>query len=193
MFIKRYNIVDKGFYSHSQSNRCVSVKQYIIVKESAKKILLLRFWNGSDLSISGMEFVLTQIGLDKQVIDTSVVKLDGMTLNPGDTYTMDNGIVINAKCVDFEVSIRYVKSGAYEYYDLGGKTVPKYNPKPKAKRRSKSYGITVVTKQKMFSSKLAALVAVLLILGFVGISTYLSARTFGNFSSVAQIFTTRIL
>ena len=191
MLSKRYNIIDKGFYSHSQSSRCISVKQYIIVKENSKKILLLRFWNGSDLSINGMEIVLTQIGFDKQVIDTSVVKIDGMKFSPGETYTTDNGIVINEKCVDFKVFIRYLKSGAYEYYELGGKTVPKYNPKPKVNKRSRAYGSVFISKRKMFSSKLAAFVAVLLILGFVGISTYLSARTFGNFSSLSQNFMTR--
>lgn len=166
MFNSRYNIVDKGFYSHAQSSGCMIIKQYIIVEENSKRFLLLRFWNASALVINSMELVIEQIGVNKQVIDTSVVQVEGIQVQPGGTYTTVNGIVISEKCVDFNVFIRYVKSGDYEYYERGGKTVPKYNSQPKAKKRSKEYGRTVISKRNLFSSKLSAGVAVLLILAF---------------------------
>ena len=172
----RYNIVDKGFYSRPQSNECIFVKQYIIAKEDTKKFLLLRFWNTADFVINGMEFVITQIGADKHVIDTSVVKIEGMRVSPGGTYTTNNGIVISEECVDFKVFVKYVSSGAYEYYDRGGKTVPKYNPQPNENKRLREYGRSFISKPNVFSSKFSALVAVLLILAVVGISAYFSAQ-----------------
>ena len=166
MFNSRYNIVDKGFYSHAQSHGYMVVKQYIIAEENSKRFLLLRFWNASALVINSMELVITQIGINKQVIDTSVVQIESIQVQPGGTYTTVNGIVISDKCVDFNVFIRYVKSGDYEYYERGGKSVPKYNAQPKSKRRSKEYGRMFISYRKLFSSKLVAFVAVLLILVF---------------------------
>ena len=163
MIYKRYNIVDKGFYNHSQSNGSILTKQYIIAEEDNKKFLLLRFWNASALVVNGMEIVVTQIGLDKRVIETSVVPIDGIRVNPGDTYTTVSGIVLNDKCVDFKVRVKYFKSGEYEYYERGGKMVAKYRPPVKKSKRSKEYGRAFIDRGIIPSSNMPVIAAVILI------------------------------
>ena len=101
MFNSRYNIVDKGFYSHAQSHGYMVVKQYIIAEENSKRFLLLRFWNASALVINSMELVITQIGINKQVIDTSVVQIESIQVQPGGTYTTVNGCFPIASSCDF--------------------------------------------------------------------------------------------
>ena len=172
---KRYNIVAKGFYNHSQSNACIFIKQYIIAEEVTKKLLLLRFWNASDFEINGMELILTQIGADGEELGTSVVKIDGLKIGPAETYTTNQGIVISDKCVDFRVVVKYVRSGSYEYYQRGGKIVPKYNPQLPVKKRSRDFGRAFIRKQKAFLGSAAAFTAVILILVIV-IGVYIYAR-----------------
>ena len=170
------NIVDKGFYNHPQSNSCIFLKQYIIVREDAKKLLLLRFWNAADFVINGMQIVLTQIGADNQVIDTSVVQMDGMKIGPAETYTTVEGIVISDKCVDFRVFVKCVRSGSYEYYERGGKTVPKYRPQTQRKQRSREFGRAFITKCNTFPDGIAAFVAVLLMMALVmGVYIYVQS------------------
>ena len=175
---KRYNsnIIDKGFYNYPQSNSCIFLKQYIIVRESEKKLLLLRFWNAADFVINGMQIVLTQIGADNEVIDTSVVPMNGLKIGPAETYTTGEGIVISDKCVDFKVFVKCVRSGSYEYYENGGKTVPKYRPQLTPRKRSREFGRAFISKRKALAGDVAASLAVLLIMAVVmGVYLYVQS------------------
>ena len=88
------NIIDKGFYNHTQNNDSVHLKQYIITRENDKKCLLLRFLNISNLYIKGLEIVLTQYGFGGEILESAVVQLDKASAGPQDTFTSRCGIIL---------------------------------------------------------------------------------------------------
>ena len=176
-----YNIIDKGFYNRPQGERKVKLKQYIIVRRDGKKCLLLRFLNESELVVSGMEFVLTQIGADGEVIDNSVVHLNEIKLRPDETYTSREGIVIDDGCVDFTVEIRTVISGGYKYCLSDGQMLARYDRRLGQRKKTKKYGKMQIQRTNLTASRLSAVAAVVIVLLFAVLFIDSSLRPFGRF------------
>ena len=174
-------ILEKGFYNHPQRSGRMQLKQYIIVRENGKKCLLLRFFNESELVVNGMEIVLTKKASGGKLIDDVTVRLNGLSVRPGDTYTTTNGIVIDEECVDFTVELKSITSADYEYQDIKGRLVPRYDPRAKGVVRTNKYGNVSVKRIEVSRSRLSALIAVILVAGFSALAVYVSLRTFGNF------------
>ena len=175
-----YKIIDKGFYNHPQAPDRVKLKQYIIVKKEGKKCLLLRFFNELQNTVTALEFVLTQLDANGEVIDNSVVNLD-IKLRAGDMFTADCGIVINEKCVDFTVEIRSMVSGGYKYCDSNGRMLARYDRRLDQKKKPKKYGNMQIKRTKIATGALPAVVAVLIMVAFMLVFADAALRPFGKF------------
>ena len=179
-----YKIIEKGFYSHPQKNDEVQIKQYIITKDGNRRLLLLRFYNNSELVINGMNIILTQLKGESKEPENIKLALNELNIHPGETFAMKSGVVIADDCTDFLVEITDVISKDYIYKESNGKLVAKYDPRLKANKRKNRVSRVIVKRKRVAASKLSALVAIIGIALFLLIGEYLSSRLFGSFSSV---------
>ena len=176
-----YKIIDKGFYNHPQAPDRVKLKQYIIVRKEGKKCLLLRFFNELKITVTALEFVLTQKDANGEVIDNSVVNLKDIKLRSGDMFTADCGIVINEKCVDFTVEIKSMVSGGYKYCDANGKMLVRYDRRLDQKKKNKKYGKMQIKRAKIATGALPAIVGILIMVAFILVFADSALRPFGKF------------
>lgn len=181
-------ILSKGFYNRPQKSGRMQVKQYIIIRENNKKCLLLRFFNESELTVSGMKITLTKLGSDSKAREDVEVNIDGINVRPGETYTTTKAIVLGDNCVDFIVDVKSIISAGYEYSDVKGRLVPRYDPRPYARSKSNQYGKASVKRVMASTSKLAACTAFVLVAAIAGIFIYISLRKFGNTGAAWTFF-----
>lgn len=177
-------ILKKGFYNHSQDFTCMQLKQYIITEKDSNKCLLLRFFNESELNIDGMEIILTQLSSTKEILATSPVKFEGIKVRPGETYTPDEGIVISDKCADFIVTVKSVSSDEYVYSASDGVFCPKYDPKRKKRTVGRGKEKNYAKKRNLISSKLSAILAAILVIGFSALSVGLTVYFYSYISAI---------
>ena len=124
---EKQQVISKGPYVHSQINKFLTLKQYIFLRDDGQKSLLLKFVNNTDFSINAVRFKLIQLNSEGSIIDKKNVSFDGISVYPGLAYTPSAAIVVDEKCVDFEVVIDYVDSGSYRYRIKNGRAVAFYN------------------------------------------------------------------
>lgn len=178
---KRSDVIEKGFYNHTQASGNMNLKQYIITRRDNKKCLLLRFFNESQLCVTGMEFVLTQMDADGKVIDNSVVNLEKIKVRTGEVFIMNNGIVISDKCVDFTVQVKSLISAGYRYSVSNGKLIPEYDVRMNRRKKPKNYGKMQVTRKNLSSARLSAAVALVIIILMAVLGVDAALRPFGIF------------
>lgn len=116
--------IEKGVYAHNQIEGYISVKEFIIMKQSNKRCLLIRYANDSDFEIHKFEFILTQLDASGKVIKRNKYQYTDLSIKPGETYSPNNGIVIDEECSDFTVRMLSLYSDPYHYiYKRGHITV----------------------------------------------------------------------
>lgn len=161
MINKKNNGMLKGVYKHNQPEGYFSVRHYIIINQKGKRCLLLRFENELSSEVNAVEFRVYQLNGDGEHIGTSTIKYKGLSVQPGQLCSSQDGIVIKNECVDFVVQMRYVISQKTKYvfkkdivtahYDRRG-----YDDCVQAYRDGSVYGTrTKVTfRRKIFSGAL---------------------------------------
>ena len=121
-------IVTKGEYQYSQTNRLVPLKQYIFFSKNEKKYLLLRFSNDSDFIVNGIKFELQQFDGNGRKIGNSTLTARLISGDPGSVFALRDGFVVDDKCVDFTVTVTEIYSGDYVYSLEHGVTTVNYVP-----------------------------------------------------------------
>ena len=177
----KYDIIDKGYYNHPQNNDSVHIKQYIIARKDEKKCLFLRFLNTSNLRIKGLELVLTQMNFSGDIICSVPVRLNKISVDPGDVFTSNCGIVIDDKCTDFKIDVVALSSGGYRYYESNGKMIASYEPAVNDRHKSKNYGRMSSQSARLTSSKSSAVVAAVIIIVMILIYLNSALSEFGKF------------
>jgi len=107
--------LEKGVYAHNQIEGYISVREFIIIRKNGKRCLLIRYANDSDLVIHQFEFVLTQLDANGKVIQRNKHRYTDLSIKPHDTYSPDQGIVIEDACSDFTVRMLSLYSEPYQY------------------------------------------------------------------------------
>ena len=107
--------ISKGYYSHSQIEGFISVKNYIFASRQRQNYLLLRFENLADFTANSLEFTLIQLDRTGTVLETSRHSYDNLTFCPGSTFTPSAGIPVHKYCTDFQVRFSAVTSGRFTY------------------------------------------------------------------------------
>ncbi|MBQ8409090.1 MAG: hypothetical protein IJY39_09545 [Clostridia bacterium] len=134
--------ISKGFYKYSQIDRFISVKNYMFVRANNRKCLMIRFSNDSDFTVNSMDFVIVQLDSAGALLATTKISYDSLSVAPGNTYTPDEGIIVDEFCTDFKIQFSCVCSGNYKYLVKKGKIAvlyqqeegalvpaqPRYNP-----------------------------------------------------------------
>ena len=174
-------ILKKGFYNHPQNSEQVKLKQYVIAKEGKKKYVLLRFFNHSNLVISGMNLILTQIKSKGKKSERTTVFLQNITIYPGEIYATKKGIVISDDCVDFTIEIDNVLSKNYRYHERNGQMIAQYDPFLNPVARTKRQGKISIKKRNLGRNIWPILLAIVGIVGFIFLGIHLNMRLFGNF------------
>ena len=168
--------LSKGFYQYSQIDRFVSVKNYIFARVNDRKCLLLRFSNDSDFSVNAMEMTITQLDSNGAVIGKIPVSFSGLSIEPGDTYTPRQGIVVDDLCHQFKLQFSCVTSGSYTYRVRDGRITVLYPkseepPLPILPQSQEEQGFSV-TPRKRGKPGLAVLLAVLALLSIIGLNIH---------------------
>ena len=111
-----YSIVSKGEYDNGKNPPLVYPKHYIFLKNNKReKFLSLRFFNGLDLSLTYVEFILFQLDSAGNVIKKFRVREDVNRAIPGKTFSLPSGIKLCDKCVDFRIQMVEARCGKYSY------------------------------------------------------------------------------
>ena len=177
---EKQTVIDKGFYKHPQEAGQLQVKQYIIVRSGDKKLLLLRFFNESEVTVNGISIVLTQMNLHGEKTKVQTIEIPNVAIRPQDTFSTKKGIVIDDDCVDFKIEFKCIYSSSYVYRPVHGRLRPHFDPIKDSERKFKSRGRILVRKTKLSRCHLSAIAAILGIIGTVALSVYLALRPFGN-------------
>ena len=117
----------KGFYDHRQAQGLPVVKQFIVTESKGKRCLLLRFENETELDISCLKFILTQLDTSGKIIGVDAFEYKDISFRPGTVYSRGEGIVIADECADFTVDILYAVSGKYKYVSKNNGTAVVYD------------------------------------------------------------------
>ena len=175
----------KGIYSHPQVSGYLTVKQYIIIEQDGKKCLLLRFANEAEFVINAAEFMLKQLNSKGEIIETSRVRYDTLSIPAGEMYSADSGIVIANECVDVVVQMVSLVGGKYKYsfknrvvtvhYDRRG-----YGERKSETKQRKPNSVTVKKNisDNARSNRLIAFVSVVIII--VALAIIICGRVFGH-------------
>ena len=175
----KQTVIDKGFYKHPQEAGQIQVKQYIIVRSGDKKLLLLRFFNESEVNVSGITIALTQINSRGEAKKVQTIAIPNAAVRPQDTFSTKKGIVIDEDCVDFKIEFKCIYSSSYVYRPVHGRLRPHFDP-IKESDKFRSRGRIMVKKTKLSRCHLSAIAAILGIIGTVALAVYLALRPFGN-------------
>lgn len=176
----RYNIIDRGFYHHHQCAGGMNLKQYIITKEDGKKLLHLRFFNESDLSVSGMNVKLSQFTKDGELISSKSYSIQNIKVLPGSTYACRTAPVLEDECQSFVVDVTGLNSNGYKYAPVHGKLVPRFDVRRDTNTSNGDDGTVFIRKRKLGGGKISAFVAFILIIAFLAAYVYFSDRSFGS-------------
>ena len=122
-------LLKKGFYDHQQEYSFLYVRQYMFTEQNGKKCLHLRFFNESNVRITALEMVLTQIDSKGKVIAKDRIKLENIFAEPGEMYAPKKTVAVEPACSDFTVKIISVYSNKYRYTFRRGRAVEHYDPR----------------------------------------------------------------
>ena len=120
--------ISKGFYPHSQIEGFISVKNYIFVSRQQQNFLLLRFENLADFTADSMEFTLIQMDRTGAVLKKTSHSYTGLTVAPGSTFTLPEGIPVHKYCTDFKLQFSTVTSGRFTYRVRDNAVIVLYTP-----------------------------------------------------------------
>lgn len=123
------NCFAKGIYSYPQVSGYLSVKQFMIIEQNAKKCLLLRFFNEADFDITAVEFSVKQIDSQGDVIETTNVQYPRVRIRAGEMYAPGEGVVLKQDCVDIIVQMISLVGGNYQYRFRNGIVTAHYDPR----------------------------------------------------------------
>lgn len=179
----RQNIIDRGFYHHPQPSGSMAVKQYIITKENDKKLLHLRFFNESSLSVTGISLKLSQFTKDGKLILVGEYSASGIRVMPGSTYAFLTAMELADDCADFLVDVVSLNSSGYRYEHVHGKLVPRFHAKQDVNSTNGADGTVTVRKKRLGGGPLSAFIALILVLISIAAYFYFSDNIFGQVST----------
>lgn len=107
--------ISKGYYTHSQIDGFISVKNYLFTYVKDQKYLFIRFTNLTDFVVHSMRFTLSLLDRTGAVLQTREISLDQLTFQPGHTYSPPQAIAVDEFCTDFKLEFSQVTSGKYIY------------------------------------------------------------------------------
>ena len=123
----REKFIEKGIYHHPHAAEMMSPKQYIIVERDGRRCLLLRFLNEAGVTVSDMQFKLTELDSMGRTIKISTVTAKKINVRAGETYAYGKGIVISDTCTDFRISVTSLISNRYKYSVRHGQRVERFD------------------------------------------------------------------
>ena len=109
------NIILKGVYIHPGIPDFISVKQYIVTRRGEENQLFFRFENPKDETITAISFSVSCVNAEGNIVQTATVEKKNLKARKGACFVVNTPIVLQANCVDFQVSINYVRFGNYCY------------------------------------------------------------------------------
>lgn len=168
--------ISKGFYSHSQIEGFVSVKNYIFVRNDHGKYLLLRFTNLSDFLVNSMEFTLIQMDRAGEILEKTKIRYDDLVFAPGRTFTPSEGIPVNEFCADFKLQFSSITSGDYLYRVQGKEVTVLYKQQSQAAEADMGKDRTIWTSSvrplKPGKQGLSVLCGICALILLIGMSVY---------------------
>ncbi len=129
------NCIARGVYSHSQTGNFVSVKEYMFIRRDSKKCLVARFCNETPYVLTSIEILVTELDSAGSVINKSKITYRNILSMPSETFTVESGIVVSPKCVDFRIKVLSAVSDKYVHRVRRGKVVTSYNKRAGLKVR----------------------------------------------------------
>ncbi len=87
--------------------------RYVIIKDGAQK-LAMRFFNASDILVTGLRFTITEKDANGDVIDVRKQERTGLFAERGTEFAVADAEVSRG-CVSVEIRVEIVKSDMYEY------------------------------------------------------------------------------
>jgi hypothetical protein len=126
----------KGLYSHAQTHGYFTVKEYIMLEREGKHCLLVRFENELLRTVNEMDFTVWQYNSAGKMIGKISLHYTDLQIEPGQRYCTQQGIVVDADCVDCVVQIRYLIGEGVKYVFRKGVVTEHYDPRGYEKKES---------------------------------------------------------
>ena len=129
--MKRENqsFIAKGIYTHAQVHGYFTVKEYIMLEEEEKRCLLIRFENEMDITVNEMDFVVKQFNSAGKLVGKVKMHYSDLSIEPGELYCTEQGIVVDNDCVDCVVQIKYLIGDTVKYVFRRGLVTEHYDPR----------------------------------------------------------------
>ena len=179
--------IAKGFYTYSQIDQFISVKNYFFVQNDDQKYLLLRFSNASDFIANTMDFTVIQLNSSGTILEKTPVHYTGLMFTPGSTHTPETGIPVHPFCTDFKVEFSQVTSKNYIYEVRDGQvtvlftpTSASANPIPERKSTVSTFSVHPIKSGKQGLAVLCGICALLLL---ISIATF---RMYGKYRDATK-------
>ena len=176
--------ISKGYYKHSGIEGFVSVKQYMFIRKKGKKCLIQRFSNDSDFVVNALEYIVTELDAEGNVIKTDRIRSSGFTAAPGTVFAPPSGVVVSEECVDFKIRFISCVSGKYKYLVRNGIAVPIYDRLGYARKKRDNgfgYGEVSVKRDSSSAKRLSVIIAA------VAVAVMLTVAVIGGIEEAVRI------
>ena len=126
---QKQSFLAKGIYTHAQVHGYFTVKEYIMLEEEEKRCLLVRFENEMDVTVNEMDFVVKQFNSAGKLVGKVRIHYSDLSIEPGELYCTEQGIVVSDDCVDCIVQIKYLIGDNVKYVFRRGLVTEHYDPR----------------------------------------------------------------
>ena len=101
--------------------------------------MLQRFYNETASTLSDVEFDLIELDINGKVIQRRSFDYHGLTVRPGEWFSIPQGIVVSSDCVDFKFARLSAVSGRFVYRVKRGNIQTYYDRRRGARSKAMSY------------------------------------------------------
>ncbi len=105
------------FYTHSQIEGLLRVREYLITDIGGRRCLLLRWVREMDADIDGMTYAVVQLDAAGRELNRRIITHERADIPTprGGIFAPERGIPADSRCADVRVYLLEVRSGEYIY------------------------------------------------------------------------------
>lgn len=184
---QKQSFLAKGIYTHAQVHGYFTVKEYIMLEEEGKRCLLVRFENEMDVTVNEMDFVVKQFDSAGKLVGKVKIHYSDLSIEPGELYCTEQGIVVSGECVDCVVQIKYLICDKVKHVFRRGLVTEHYDPRgydTKKKEAPAHHKSHVTVRRKNATGKAhfrwIAVISFFMAAAFVALFIYQSRDIYGS-------------
>ena len=110
----KFNVVNKGEYTHKQTSGALHVSRFLILRGRQCRYLLLEFLNNKDNILTGVGLQIEQYDARGNALGIVDVSYSDLSVKSG-KFVLKEKIKVHHACFDFYVKVVYAEYGEYKF------------------------------------------------------------------------------